>query len=87
MKDPREEEGTKACTVGSIVKSRMKSAGHMVRMKAERIQKIPETKKQEVCRKRGRPQLRWKDCLERDPRKADMGEKWRENANNRVQWK
>ena len=32
MKDLREEVGTKACIVGKIVKSRMKWAGHMVRM-------------------------------------------------------
>ena len=36
MKDLREEVGTKASIVGKIVKSRMKSAGHMVRMKDER---------------------------------------------------
>ena len=32
MKDLREEDGTKACIVGKIIKSRMKWAGHMVRM-------------------------------------------------------
>ena len=36
MKDLREEVGTKACLIGKIVKSRMKWAGHMVRMKDER---------------------------------------------------
>ena len=34
MKDLREEVGT--CIVGNIVKSRMKWAGHMVRMKDEK---------------------------------------------------
>ena len=33
MKDLREEVGTKACIVGKIVKSRIKWAGHMVRMR------------------------------------------------------
>ena len=32
-KDLRDEVGTKACIVGKVVKSRMKCAGHMVRMK------------------------------------------------------
>ena len=32
MKDLREEVGTKPCLVGKIVKSRMKWAGHMVRI-------------------------------------------------------
>ena len=58
MKDLREEVGTKACTVCKIVKSRMKWAGHMVRMNYDKLPKRSETKKQEGCRKRGRPQLR-----------------------------
>ena len=59
MKDLREEVGTKACIVGKIVKSRMKWAGHMVRMKDEKLPKRSETMKHDGCRKRGRPQLRW----------------------------
>ena len=39
MKDLREEVGTKACIVGKIVKSRMKWAGHMVRMKDDKLPK------------------------------------------------
>ena len=85
MKDLREEVGTKACIVGKIVKSRMKWAGHMVRMKDDKLPKRSETKKQGF-RKRGRPQLIWEDCVKRDLRKAEE-EKWREKANNRHQWK
>ena len=76
MKDLREEVGTKACIVGKIVKSRMKWAGHVVRMKDKRLPKRCETKKQEVCRKRGRRQLRLEDCVKRDLRKVEE-EKWR----------
>ena len=36
MKDLREEVGTKGRIVGKIVKSRVKWAGHMARMKEER---------------------------------------------------
>ena len=78
MKDLREEVGTKACIVGKLVKSRMKWAGHMVRMKDEKLPKISETMKHDGCRKRGRPQLRWEDCVKRDLRKAEEEEKWRE---------
>ena len=76
MQDVREEVGTKACIVGKIVKSRMKWAGHVVRMKDDKLPKRSEKKKQEGFRKRGRPQLRWEDCVKRDPRKAEE-EKWR----------
>ena len=87
MKDLREEVGTKAGIVGKIVKSRMKWAGHMVRMKDDKLPKRSETRKQEGFRKRGRSQLRWEDCMKRDLRKAEEEEKWREKANNRDQWK
>ena len=49
MKDLREEVGTKACIVGKIVKSRMKWAGHMVRMKDEQLPKRSETMKHDGC--------------------------------------
>ena len=74
MEDLREEVGTKACIVGKIVKSRMKWAGHMVRMKDDKLPKRAETNKQEGSRKRGRPQLRWEDCVKRDLRKAEQEE-------------
>ena len=87
MKDLREEVGSKACIVGKIVKSRMKWAGHMVRMNDDKLPKRAETKRQEGSRKRGRPQLRWEDCVKRNLRKAKEEEKWREKANNRDRWK
>ena len=55
MKFLREEVGTKACTVDKMVNSRMKWAGHMVRIKDDKLPKISETKKQKGFRKRGRP--------------------------------
>ena len=65
----------------------MKWAGHMVRMKYDKLPKRSEIKKQECFRKRGRPQLRWEDCVKIDLRKAKEEEKWREKANSRDQWK
>ena len=55
--------------------------------KDDKLPKRSETKKQEGSRKRGRPQLRWEDCVKRDLRKAEEEEKWREKANNRDPWK
>ena len=34
-------------------------------------------KEQAGCRKRGKPQLRWEDCLKRDIIEAEGKEKWR----------
>ena len=45
MKDLREEIGTKACIVGKIVKSRIKLAGHVVRMNDDKLPKRAEIKK------------------------------------------
>ena len=69
MKNLREEVGTKACIIGKIVKSRMKWAGHLVRMKDDTLPRRFETKKQEGSRKRGRPQLRWEDCVKRSEKR------------------
>ena len=74
MKVLREEVGTKARTVGKIVKSRIKWAGHMIKMKDERLPKRSDIKKQEGCGKRERPQIRWEDCVKRDLRERS-GEK------------
>ena len=82
MKVPRQEVLSKSCIAGKICKSWMKWAGLMVRMKDERLLKRSEAKKQDGCRKRGRSQLRWEDCVKRDRGNAEEKEKCREKANN-----
>ena len=39
-----------------------------------KLPKRSETKKIGGCRNRGRPQLRWEDCVKRDLRKAEEEE-------------
>ena len=47
MKDQIEEVVTNDSIIGKIVKSQMKWAGHMVRMKYERLPNTSETKSQQ----------------------------------------
>ena len=70
----RDEVGSMACIVGRIVKSHIKWAGHMFRMKDERLPKRSETTKQEGGIKRGRPKERLKGCVKRYLRKAEKEE-------------
>ena len=48
MKDLREEVVTKACIFGKIVMSRMKWAGHMIRMKDDKLPKRAEKRSKKV---------------------------------------
>ena len=52
MKDLSIEIGTGACVVGKIVKSRMRWAGHMVRMKGtQRNVEVAENERKTVAKK------------------------------------
>ena len=76
MKDLRIEIGTWACVVGKIVKSRMRWAGHMVRMKgAQRNKEVAENKRKTTAKKI-------------DLRKAEEDEDdWGEKTSTRERWK
>ena len=76
----------KARTVDNRSRISNKNIYHMVRLKDETLPKKSETKKQEDCRKRGRPRLSWEDWVKRDVRKAEEEENRREKA-NRDEWK
>ena len=75
MKDLREEVGTKACIVGRIVKSRMKWAGHMVRMKEDKLPKRAETKKQDGCQETGNTTAKMGGLCEERSEKGRGGRK------------
>ena len=65
----------------------MRWAGHLVRTDASKLAKRAEVEKHQGRRKRGRPQLRWEDCVRRDMRRSEEDERWREGAGDRKPWK
>ena len=58
-----------------------------IRMDASKRAKTAEVEKHQGRRKRGRPQLRWEDCVRRDMRRSGEDERWREGAADRKLWK
>ena len=72
MDELREKVGIQKCLMGRLVKSRMKWAGHVERMKEDRLPRMAYVHKERGKRKRGRSCMRWRDCIERDMRKAEL---------------
>ena len=88
MDELREEVGIQKCLMGRLVKSRMKWAGHVERMKEDRLTRMAYVHQERGKRKRGRPRMRWRDCIERDMRKAELEDvDWRMVAQDRGQWR
>ena len=52
-----------------------------------KLAKRAEVEKHQGCRKRGRPQLRWEDCMRRDMRRSGKDDRWREGVADRKLWK
>ena len=52
------------------MRSRLQWAGHVERMADDRLPKGAAESREQGRRRRGRPTLRWKDCVKRDVRKA-----------------
>ena len=67
-----------------ITEKRLKWYGHVRRMKEEHIVRRMLDVDIPGKRRRGRPNLRWKDACKRDMTQAGLKE---ENATNRVEWR
>ncbi len=88
MDELREEVGIQKCLMGRLVKSRLKWAGHVERMKEDRLPRMAYVHQERGKRKRERPRMRWRDCIERDMRKAELEDvDWRMVAQDRGQWR
>ena len=70
MNDLRKEVGMQFSLTGRLVRSRMRRADHLVRMDASKLAKRAEVEKTRRTQEKGRPQLRWEDCVRRDMRRS-----------------
>ena len=70
-----------------LVRSRLQWAGHVERMADDRLPKRAAELREQGRRRRGRPRLRWEDCVKRDVRKAGEEEDWKKKTRDRVGWK
>ena len=64
-----------------VVGSRLRWAGHIQRMSEERLTKRERKTEEDDRRRRGRPKLRWMDCVKRDIEMAKVNRsrgKWEE---------
>ena len=69
-------------STGRLVRSKLKWAGHMVRMDADILVKRVEEKGEKTSRmqEKGNEQLRSKDCVRWDMRRSGEDERWSEGS-------
>lgn len=85
--DMRGEVDMRWTMTQKIVRKRLAWAGHVARMNEQRL---PKRVEQIECgtRGRGRPRIRWSDCVKRDlQRGEEEWSTWRRDAEDREQWK
>ena len=71
---------------GKLVRSRLQWAGRLERMADDRLPKRAAELCVEGRRRRGKPRLRWEDCVKRDASKAGEGEDWKKKIRDRGGW-
>ena len=88
MKELREEVGMKKHLKMKVTGSRMRWAGHVQRMGEDRLSKRAWKAEEGGRRRRGRPKLRWKDCVKRDLERAGTNDQeWKTIAEDRGRWR
>ena len=87
MVELREETGVQRSLTERLVRSRLQWAGHVERMADDRLPKRAAELREQGRRRRGRPRLRWEDCVKRDVKKAGEEEDWKKKTRDRVGWK
>ena len=87
MVELREDTGVQRSLTERLVWSRLQWTGHVERMADDMLQKRATELREQGRRRRGRPKLRWEDCIKRDVRKAGEEEDWKKKTRYRGGWK
>ena len=87
MVELREETGVQRSLTERLVRSRLQWPGRVERMADDRLPKRAAELLEQGRRRRGRPRLRWEDCVKRDVRKAGEDEDRKKKTRNRGGWK
>ena len=66
----REETRVQRSLTKRLVRSRIQWAGHVERMADDRLPKRAAELREQGRMRRGRPRLRWEDCVKRDVKKT-----------------
>ena len=69
------------------MRRRLKWAGHIERMADDRLPKRAVELREKGRRRRGRPRLRWEDCVKRDVKKTGEEGDWKKKTRYRGWWK
>ena len=77
MVELRGETGVQRSLTERLVRSRLPWAGHVERMADDRLPKRAAELREQGRMRRGRPMMRWEDCVKRDVRKAGEEKDWK----------
>ena len=66
-----------------LARSRLQWGGHVERMADDSLPKRAAELREQGKRRRGRPGLRWEDCVKRNLRKAGEEEDWTNKPRDR----
>ena len=77
------ETGAQKSLTERLVRSRVQWAGHVERMADDRLPKRAAELREQGRRRRGRPRLRWEDCVKRDVKKIGEEGDWKKKTGDR----
>ena len=83
MLELREETGVQRSLTERLVRSILQWDGHVERLADDRLPKRAAELRELGRGRRGRPRLRWEDCVKRDVKKTGEEGEWKKKTGNR----